>query len=197
MGEKGDKTKRRILEKACGLFYLRGYRGASVDDILRVSRVEKGTFYFHFENKEALGRAVIDAYAAKSLLSLRKALNSKGAPLEGIYRLFFDQEKTLRASHWNGGCPIGNLAIELADRYPRFRAQLNLIFDAWAREIKIVLDKAQSEKKFKKSIDSRAMSRFIVAVLEGSALLVKTRKKREAHRHCTKSLRFLLENLQR
>jgi AcrR family transcriptional regulator len=194
VGEKGEKTKRKILEKACDLFYLKGYRGTSVEDILRASRINKGNFYFHFKSKEELGRAVIDSYAAKTFLSLRKALNANGSPLEGIYRLFYEQEKILKASGWNGGCPFGNLAIELADHHPGFRVQLDLVFDAWAREIKTALDKARKEKQLKKSIDSRAMSRFIVAALEGSALLAKTKKKREVYRHCVESLRFLLEN---
>lgn len=47
-------TRRRIAEAALRVFAEKGYRAASVSDIVRAAGVAHGTFYFHFRDMEAL-----------------------------------------------------------------------------------------------------------------------------------------------
>ncbi len=49
---KGDLRKKQILETAEALFAERGYEATSVQDILDVLHLSKGSFYHHFESKE-------------------------------------------------------------------------------------------------------------------------------------------------
>lgn len=191
---KGDITKGKILETASDLFYLYGYRGTSVDDILKASRVKKGNFYFHFKSKEALGAAVLDIYAARTTSLLCGALNKKGNPVEAVYRLFLNQEKRLKSAGYCGGCPFGNLALELADHYPAFRKKIDKIFDTWADEINEMLHRAKKEKYLDASIDTRKLSHFIIALLEGVTLLAKTKKTGRIYSCCITSLKTLLKN---
>ncbi|TAK03183.1 MAG: TetR/AcrR family transcriptional regulator [Candidatus Manganitrophaceae bacterium] len=193
MGLKGDITKRKILETACDLFYLKGYNGTSIDDILEAARVKKGNFYFHFKSKEALGHAVIDAYAESTTPRLQEALNQEGKPLNRLFDLFRKQEGRMRASKYQGGCPCGNLALELADHHDGFRRKLDAIFDAWTREIILLLKQAQKEGAVEKTLNPKEMAHLIVAVLEGSTLLAKTKKSGEVYRSCLKSLELLMQ----
>ena len=195
MGEKGDATKQRIIESACKLFHSQGYHRTGIEDILKASKVKKGSFYFHFKNKEALGYAVIDRYTVKAAIPLIQPLRSDGEPLDKIVALFQRQGRALKISGYKGGCPFGLLANELSDHHPGFRLKLDAVFDSWSREVQAVLNKAQKEGKMRKSIDAEAMSRFIIALLEGSALLAKTKKKSVVYQDCVKSLRLLLESL--
>ena len=41
-----------------------GFRGTDLETILRAAGVTKGAMYYHFENKEALGYAVVDEIIA-------------------------------------------------------------------------------------------------------------------------------------
>ncbi|MDC4224233.1 MAG: TetR family transcriptional regulator C-terminal domain-containing protein [Candidatus Manganitrophus sp.] len=194
MGLKGEITKRRILETACSLFYIKGYNGTSIEDILKAAKVKKGNFYFHFRSKEDLGHAVIDAYAAKTIPLLQETLRQEGNPLSRLFDLFRRQEGRMKASRYRGGCPCGNLALELADHHDGFRRQLDAIFDVWTREIMIILKQAQKEGTLEESVNPKEMAHLIVAVLEGSTLLAKTKKSGEIYRSCIKSLESLMKD---
>lgn len=193
MGRKGEITKRKILETACTLFYLKGYNGTSIDDILQAAQVKKGNFYFHFKSKEDLGYAVIDAYAAKTIPLLQETLKQDGHPLNRLFDLFRKQDGRMKTSRYRGGCPCGNLALELADHHDGFRRQLDAIFDAWVHEIMLILKQAQKEGALEETVNPKEMAHLIVAVLEGSTLLAKTKKSGEVYRSCVKSLEFFMK----
>lgn len=193
MGLKGETTKQKILETACNLFYLRGYNGTSIDDILKAAKVKKGNFYFHFKSKEDLGYAVIDAYAARTIPLLQETLKQDGNPLRRLFEFFRKQDGRMKVSQYRGGCPCGNLALELADHHDGFRRQLDAIFDAWAREITLILKQAQKEGTLDETVHPKEMAHLIVAVLEGSTLLAKTKKSGEVYRACVKSLESLIK----
>ena len=194
MGLKGDITKQKILETACSLFYLKGYNGTSVDDILKAAKVKKGNFYFHFKSKEDLGYAVIDAYAARTIPLLQEALQQDGNPLSRLFDLFRKQDRRMKTARYRGGCPCGNLALELADHHDGFRRQLDAIFDAWTREIMLILKQAQKEGTLGETVNPKEMAHLIVALLEGSTLLAKTKKSGEVYRSCVKSLEALMKD---
>lgn len=57
MGRREDKrelTRQQMMDAAADLFADRGYESTSVEDIAEKANVSKGTFYYHFETKEAL-----------------------------------------------------------------------------------------------------------------------------------------------
>ncbi|MEJ8643270.1 TetR family transcriptional regulator [Streptomyces sp. MS1.HAVA.3] len=55
------RTRRAILEAAAVVFEERGYGAAKLTDIVTLAHVTKGALYFHFDSKEDLAQAVIDA----------------------------------------------------------------------------------------------------------------------------------------
>jgi AcrR family transcriptional regulator len=193
MGWKGEATKRKILETACSLFYLKGYNGTSIDDILKTAKVKKGNFYFHFKSKEDLGYAVIDTYSSRTVPLIQETLKQDESPLSRLFDLFQKQDGRMKTSRYRGGCPCGNLALELADHHDGFRRQLDAIFDAWTREIMLILKQAQKEGALEQTVHPKEMAHLIVAVLEGSTLLAKTKKSGEVYRSCMKSLKFLMK----
>lgn len=56
--ERGEATRRHILEAAALAFSQKGYAGTSLNELIRDTGSTKGGFYFHFPSKEALALAV-------------------------------------------------------------------------------------------------------------------------------------------
>ena len=50
--ERKQATRLRLFDVAMRLFHRRGYDVVNVDDIVRASKVARGTFYFHFPSKD-------------------------------------------------------------------------------------------------------------------------------------------------
>ncbi|GGO04623.1 TetR/AcrR family transcriptional regulator [Saccharibacillus kuerlensis] len=49
-----EETKKKFAEAAKALFAQKGYKGTSVEDIVKLAGGSKGNVYYHFTNKEGL-----------------------------------------------------------------------------------------------------------------------------------------------
>ena len=53
-------TRKRITEKAIELFKEKGYENTTVKDIINACGITKGTFYYHFPNKDEITFEIYD-----------------------------------------------------------------------------------------------------------------------------------------
>lgn len=81
---KGDEKKQDILTAAEKLFCLRGYRETSVQDILDTLKTSKGSFYHHFESKDAVLITICAQRAEKARDAAVAQLEKIEAPMERI-----------------------------------------------------------------------------------------------------------------
>lgn len=65
----GLATKRKIIESANSLFREYGFENVSVDSIVERAGVSKGSFYVHFDSKDALTAVLIAEYVKHADLS--------------------------------------------------------------------------------------------------------------------------------
>jgi TetR/AcrR family transcriptional regulator, fatty acid metabolism regulator protein len=69
-----EGTRRRILDAALEVFGERGYHAAAVDDIVGRADASKGTFYFHFPNKQGIFMALADEAARRLAANVERAV---------------------------------------------------------------------------------------------------------------------------
>jgi AcrR family transcriptional regulator len=74
--EKAIETKNKIYEAAKELFKQYDYESVSVDSIVEVAGVSKGTFYVHFESKDALVILLMNDYVNLADLNYKSFLTS-------------------------------------------------------------------------------------------------------------------------
>lgn len=60
-----ERCRERLLAAATRVFAKKGYRLASVSDIIKTAKVARGTFYLYFESKEAIFVALMEAFREK------------------------------------------------------------------------------------------------------------------------------------
>jgi TetR/AcrR family transcriptional regulator, transcriptional repressor for nem operon len=126
--EHSEQARSRILEAASRLFREHGVEGVGLAKIMAEADLTVGTFYTHFESKEALLReALLQSMKARNE-ALRQALLA--GDLELAVRSY------LSAGHRDApgtGCPAAALAAEVA-RHPRPTRK------AFASEVELGLD---------------------------------------------------------
>jgi AcrR family transcriptional regulator len=86
--EKGISTRERIIATARRLFAAAGYEGTSTETVLQESGVSRGALYHHFENKEALFAAVLDAVEADIATATARAAANIADPVEALRAAF-------------------------------------------------------------------------------------------------------------
>ncbi|MEU6433178.1 ScbR family autoregulator-binding transcription factor [Streptomyces albidoflavus] len=57
--QRAIRTRTAIMTAAAGIFEERGYRAATISDILTAANVTKGALYFHFSSKEELAQGIL------------------------------------------------------------------------------------------------------------------------------------------
>src|SRR5437660_7277006 len=100
-----------------------------------------------------------------------------GDPLGHVFRrLDAIQVMVCQREHRKGGCIIGNLSTALSDTHDGFRRRLAECFDEMALEFKPHLDAAVQRAGRGLRVDTRALTQYIVAIIEGSIMLTRTRQ---------------------
>lgn len=79
--KEGEVRRREILVAARELFVKKGYDQTSVNDILRIVDIAKGTFYYYFASKEEVLEAIILDIVEEGARRAEKILKDKSIPL--------------------------------------------------------------------------------------------------------------------
>ncbi|MGD8723030.1 MAG: TetR family transcriptional regulator C-terminal domain-containing protein [Desulfobacterales bacterium] len=170
-------TRDRILETGADIIHRKGFNHSGIQEILTAAGVPKGSFYNYFKSKKDFGLALIDYFSDRFRQIASKTLNDTAiSPLNRIYQCLTAFMEHFESQDYVGGCPIGNLAQEMGDLNPEFRAKLkesiDVMIDAYAK----VLAAAQQDGKILKNLDIKDTASFIVAGWHGAIIQMKLTK---------------------
>ncbi|TCM50275.1 TetR/AcrR family transcriptional regulator [Kribbella sp. VKM Ac-2568] len=175
MGRTSD-AREKILSVAQALIEVRGYSSLGVAEICKAAGVPKGSFYYFFESKEALGLAVIDRHWEDQRRDWTAILQSDAEPLQRLRKLFEATEAAQLAGQQTcgtvSGCLFGNLTLELSNQAEPIRKRLQEIFDEQVDLVELVIADARARGEVTVA-DDREAARSVVAQLEGQVLFAK------------------------
>jgi len=185
-----SSTKEHVIEIATRLMHLRGFNNTSVDEVLKESGVGKGNFYYYFKSKEELGYAIIENNLKRfSDRVLSNAFENPNDPLTQIDD-FLDIILGLhRQRNCLGGCPMGNMAMEMSDIHEGFRKRFQEIFESWRERVAAALLRAQASGRLTDTMDPARLAQFIIAGVEGGILLTKVKKDIRVLENCFAQLK--------
>jgi len=175
--KQGESRRDDIIRAGAELIYARGYTATGLQDILDRASVPKGSFYFYFRSKEDFGIEIINHFA--SLVGgMFSGILLDGAvtPMVRLEKLFTFFESYYRKKGYTGGCPIGNLSLEMADVSEKFRKRLEAVIDEMVGHIERCLKDGVSDGSFTREIDTAGTARFIFHGFEGALLHMKVTK---------------------
>ena len=137
---------------------------------MRVSGLQKGGIYRHFESRAALTLEAFEFAFERMRERLFMAVEGKTTAKDKLFALFEVARRVLREEAFRGGCPVMNLAVESDDADRELRdaargAMLRLIgfFER-------IIVEGIKRGEFTKG-DARARATLIVASLEGAIML--------------------------
>ena len=174
-----NTTKEKILTSALELIYARSYADVSVQEVCEQAGVKKGSFYHFYPSKRDLILAALDRQWDTLRTNIfEPCFSSTLSPLKQIERCFvlladFQAQIKARTGHVYG-CPFGNLAAELSTHDEAIRKKIDRIFHAIEGYFEDALRKAIAAGEVAAQ-DTRAGAQTLMAYLEGSNMLAKTR----------------------
>jgi len=194
MNAPSSETRDRILEVAARLFHERGFRATGVATILREAEVNSGSLYHFFPSKEAVLTGVLQRHLdAVGSTILEPAQNATDDPIERVFALLELYRRRLLLAGCTRGCPIGNLALEMADGKPRIRSLIEDNFSAWTRGVRSWLEAAGD--RLPADVDRGELSRLVLAVMEGAVMQARAAGTLEPFDASVAGLRYHMELL--
>ena len=163
------------MASAAALIHERGVAGTSVDDILAHSGAGKSQFYYYFETKADLVLDVLRHDLEITLRAqephLRRLSSWKGIKgwLDAIADLHERQDLF-------GGCRIGSLAVEMAERDEGFRLALAEAFSQWESYLAAGLVTMRARGALRPDAAPEALAETTMAAIQGGYVLSTTKK---------------------
>ena len=189
-------TRRRLLEVGQNEIYLRGFQGASLEQILKRAEVTKGAFFHHFPSKAEFGYAVIDEVIA-GMIAAQWVDPLKATPdvLDTIAIEFERGARILRRHRPILGCPLNNLAQEMNPLDEGFRQRTQAVFDTWRTSYTEALTSAKSDGVVKPDTNVKDAAHALVAQIEGTLSLARNSQDPVTLITGARSLRHYLESM--
>jgi TetR/AcrR family transcriptional repressor of nem operon len=160
------------LQAAFKEIYHSGFRSADLEAILAAAGVTKGALYYHFDNKEALGYAVVDEVVASKVHRkwVQPLLTAKN-PIDALVRII--QSESVKKQDVRLGCELVNLSQEMSGIDEGFRRRTARIYKDWHDAMAQALREGQKRGLVRNDIDPNETARFLIAAWEGYSVLGK------------------------
>lgn len=172
--KKERASKEEILRKGAEIIYFKGFYNTGINEILTAAGVPKGSFYYYFKSKEEFGLVITDVLLSRFITWADEYLSQAQASYIRCLENFFDRFLSFfKDNGFRGGCPIGNLSLELSDLSDALRQKLSLALDQMNDKVLLFLQKARENSEIEAGRDLESLATFILNSWEGALLRTK------------------------
>lgn len=164
---KAAETRKRIYEYARRLILENGFENVSVDSIVEAAGVAKGSFYVHFESKDALAVELIKEYTKTADLDYKSFLKNISGNKSSLDVLMLLAEKI--ADFIESSIGVDNMKV-------LYKTHLTKVVDSAAaisynRELYAlfskVLDMGIQQGEFRDDLSAASLSRHLILAIRG------------------------------
>jgi TetR/AcrR family transcriptional regulator, transcriptional repressor for nem operon len=168
--------REQLLSAGVETLHRRGFNATSVQDITDAAGAPKGSFYNHFESKEALAVEAVRAYRERGRKRLAILQERKLPPLRRLRKYFESMNAAVVEAGFSAGCLLGNFGAELSGQSPLVREQVAEAFDRWSEAIAAVIAEAQKDRSVSRALPPKALAEFVIHAWEGAMVRAKVEK---------------------
>lgn len=175
----GRDTRTVLMDAAESLVLEHGLAGTTVDAVVEEAGVTKGTFFYHFDTKSELARALVQRYADhdEDLMDryMAEAERATDDPLEQVqvFVARFEEQMEKLAEPYPG-CLFASYCYqsELFDEDTRATVEEGLL--RWRQRVGDKFRRALEEHRPRRDVDPEDLADMLTAIFEGSFILSKT-----------------------
>jgi TetR/AcrR family transcriptional repressor of nem operon len=170
--------REQLLAAGLDALHRKGFNATSIQDITDAADAPKGSFYNHFESKEALALEALRLYVERGKIRRAVLQDATLPPLRRLRDYFESINQAAIDSHFSSGCLLGNFSAELSGQSPLIRKWVDGAFTAWRDAIASVIGEGQKAGEISRKSSARTLADFTIDAWEGAVLRAKAAKKR-------------------
>jgi TetR/AcrR family transcriptional repressor of nem operon len=185
-------SRDRILTAGRDVIHRHGFSASGVAEITAAAGVPKGSFYNHFESKEAFACAALDDYWQNGGPACTMLRGSGPAP-ERVREHFKALDRLVSTDDYAAGCMLGNFAIEAGPLSETLRKHVAGLYATWTSQLADCLTDGQKAGTIAKAFPAEAFARFLIGAWHGAVQRAKVERNGRATAVFHKTLTTLLK----
>ena len=164
--------EQEVLDRAMELFWLRGYEGLGLSELLEHMGISRQSLYDTFGSKRELFIRAVEHYRATRLSQALALLEREGSPVENVKAvLHFFEELALDGRC--RGCLVANALVEMGPHDEEIAALLGETLELLRKGIEEALQEARERGELSESKSPPELSRALTNAILGLAVMGK------------------------
>lgn len=156
------------------LFWRQGFEATSIEELVSVSGISRGSMYAAFGDKRRLFMAVLDHYVSRMNAERLAILSREASATAGIVGFFSAIIAAATGPERHQGCLITNTLTEVAPTDPAIAAKLHSSLQRIEAEFAETIRRGQAIGEIAIDKDARALARFFVGIAQGLRVLARS-----------------------
>jgi TetR/AcrR family transcriptional repressor of nem operon len=162
------------VERAMGVFWSRGYHATALPDLLRATKLSRGSLYAAFGDKHSLFLRALDRYIANALTRLDIEFDPRREAVDGLRAYLARYVDLTNGASGRRGCLLVATAMELAGRDAEVDRRIGSFFKAMEARVADALSRAKAAGKLADGVEPSSAARILVCFVEGLRVVGKT-----------------------
>ena len=176
MGTKARLTREKILSTAETLILEKGFHGTTLDDIVSVSGLSGGAFFFHFKDKADLAQAVVERFWENDYELFRgfseRARQLADDPLQEAFIFLKLFEQFVEGiTEPMPGCVFASYTYESQQFDPSVHAYIRQGFDKWRAMYVEKFEAVLARYDPVVDVTAHELAEAIMSIIEGAFIL--------------------------
>ena len=163
-----------VLRAVCDQFWDTGYAATSLQDLMRVSGLGKGSLYAAFGDKHELFLRVLRRYVASIDRGLRRSVESAPRAVDALRSFVMSPVGDDDGVSARRGCLLANSTTELASADPVVVAEARQAYEMTTAILAEGVARAQAEGDLPASADPVGTARALLAAQQGVTYMGRT-----------------------
>jgi TetR/AcrR family transcriptional repressor of nem operon len=162
------------VERAMDVFWSRGYHGTALPDLLRATKLSRGSLYAAFGDKHSLFLRALDRYIADALARMEFEFDPRKDPIDGLRTYLVGYVERTSGSSGRRGCLLVATAMELAGQDAEVGRRVAGFFRAMEGRVADTLSRAKATGQLADGVEPASAARILVCFVEGLRVTGKT-----------------------
>ncbi|WP_426406940.1 TetR/AcrR family transcriptional regulator [Bradyrhizobium ganzhouense] len=149
------------------VFWSRGYHGTALPDLLRATKLSRGSLYAAFGDKHSLFLRALDRYIADALARMEVEFDPRKDPIDGLKTYLAGYVERTSGSNGRRGCLLVATAMELAGQDAEVGRRVAGFFKAMEGRVADALSRAKAAGQLADGVEPVSAARILVCFVEG------------------------------
>ena len=194
--EARHESKTKLLQAALHVIRVKGYSATRIEDVCEAAGLTKGSFFHHFDSKEALALAAADYWIeGTGSLFASAPFHAPRDPVDRLLAYVDFRKALLKGELADFTCLVGTMVQEIYDTHPALREACNRSISGHAATLIPDIEEAIRQRGIEPNWTAESLALYTQATIQGAFILAKAKRGAAIAAECIDHLRRYLELL--